>query len=334
MLSKNDIESKNIVFINILDGVKLSLSLGNIIIKDKETEEVKTKLSTHKVLAIFIVGNMTMTSQLLETCKKNAIQVVFMKSSLRPYINFGDIAEANYLVRYKQYTQAEQELKLAKVFIIAKTYNQHKLIKNLRNKTARQKEIVAKNTKLLDQLIEIQGLAEMMGIEGNIAKNFFTGYYGHLEDWKGRKPRIKQDPYNVVLDLGYSMLFNFVECFLRLFGFDLYKGFCHQTWYKRKSLVCDFVEPFRCIVDNQVRKSWNLGQFSRDDFGCKNEQFYIKKDKSKNYSKVLFAEIISYKLEIFEYVREFYRAFMRDKDIVDYPIFCYESRSVYAYSEL
>ncbi|AEE87815.1 CRISPR-associated protein Cas1 [Francisella cf. novicida Fx1] len=334
MFSKNDIESKNIVFINIFDGVKLSLSLGNIVIKDKETDEVKTKLSVHKVLVLFIVGNMTMTSQLLETCKKNAIQLVFMKNSFRPYLCFGDIAEANFLARYKQYSVVEQDISLARIFITSKIRNQHNLVKSLRDKTPEQQEIVKKNKQLIAELENTTSLAELMGIEGNVAKNFFKGFYGHLDSWQGRKPRIKQDPYNVVLDLGYSMLFNFVECFLRLFGFDLYKGFCHQTWYKRKSLVCDFVEPFRCIVDNQVRKSWNLGQFSVEDFGCKNEQFYIKKDKTKDYSKILFAEIISYKLEIFEYVREFYRAFMRGKEIAEYPIFCYETRRVYVDSQL
>ena len=334
MFSKDDINSKNIVFVNILEGIKLSLSLGNIVIKGKKTDEVKTKISTHKVLAIFIVGNMTITSQLLETCKKNAIHLVFMKSSFRAYLSIGDVAEANFLARYKQYNIHKQEIELAKIFIASKINNQHRLIKCLRNKTPEQKEIISKNQKLILGLENVSTLAEVMGIEGNIAKNFFKGFFGHLGNWQGRKPRIKQDPYNVILDLGYSMLFNFVECFLRLFGFDLYKGFCHQTWYKRKSLVCDFVEPFRCIVDNQVKKSWNLGQFSPEHFGCKNEQFYIKKDKAKDYSKILFAEIINYKLEIFEYVREFYRAFMRDKDIKEFPVFCYETRRIYAYSEL
>ncbi len=27
---------------------------------------------------------------------------------------------------------------------------------------------------------------------------------------------------NVTLDIGYSILFNFMECFIRMFGFDLY----------------------------------------------------------------------------------------------------------------
>lgn len=42
---------------------------------------------------------------------------------------------------------------------------------------------------------------------------------------------------------------------------DVYCGVLHTMFYMRKSLVCDVMEPFRAIVDEQVKKSLNLGQF-------------------------------------------------------------------------
>ena len=33
-------------------------------------------------------------------------------------------------------------------------------------------------------------------------------------DWLGRKPRVKSDYINAILDIGYTYLFNFVECCL------------------------------------------------------------------------------------------------------------------------
>jgi len=326
MFSKNDIQSKNIIFVNILDGVKLNMSLGNIVIKDKKTDEVKTKVSYHKVFALFVIGNMSITSQLIESCKKHGVQLIFLKQNFRPYLSFGDIAEANYLLRYKQY-HFSNDLDLARVIIGNKLFNQISTMKKIRNKSEEVQELIKKSDFLATKLKDIGSLSEMMGIEGNIAKNYFKVYLSHLDGWSGRKPRIKQDPYNVVLDIGYTMLFNFVECFLRLFGFDLYKGFCHQTWYKRKSLICDFVEPFRCIVDSQVRKSWNLKQFKKEDFGFKNAQYFLGRESSKAYSKILFTEISSYKLQIFEYVRKFYRAFMAEKALEEYPVFLYNKDS-------
>ena len=46
---------------------------------------------------------------------------------------------------------------------------------------------------------------------------------------------MKSDVLNVTLDIGYSILFNFMESFIRMFGFDLYVGVFHRLWFKRKS---------------------------------------------------------------------------------------------------
>lgn len=100
-----------------------------------------------------------------------------------------------------------------------------------------------------------------MGLEGTVAKAFFAAYFQDL-NWHGRHPRMKSDIINVVLDIGYTILFNFMESFLRMFGFDLYVGVYHRLWFKRKSLVCDLIEPFRCIVDHTVLLGFNRKQFS------------------------------------------------------------------------
>ena len=40
-----------------------------------------------------------------------------------------------------------------------------------------------------------------------------------------------------------------------LHAMDVYCGVLHTMFYMRKSLVCDVMEPFRAIVDEQVKKS-------------------------------------------------------------------------------
>ena len=55
------------------------------------------------------------------------------------------------------------------------------------------------------------------------------------------------------MDIGYTYLFNFIDALLRLYGFDTYLGFYHKEFYQRKSLVCDVVEPFRCIIDKNTK---------------------------------------------------------------------------------
>lgn len=129
---------------------------------------------------------------------------------------------------------------------------------------------------------------------------------------------------NVVLDMGYTLLFNYIECNLRLFGFDVYQGVLHQLWFKRKSLVCDFVEPFRCIIDKQVLISFNLGQFKKEHFSQNKMQYQLKTEYSREYHKILMSAIIEYKTPIFIYIRTYYRLFMKindEKCDYDFPMF-------------
>ena len=117
------------------------------------------------------------------------------------------------------------------------------------------------------------------------------------------------------------MLFNYIECFVRMFGFDVYMGVYHRLWFKRKSLICDLVEPFRCIIDRAVRIAYNRKQFSPNDFVVHKGEYRLKIDKNADYTKVFFDALILYKMDIFKYVRLYYRSFMQNKEISCYPKF-------------
>ena len=159
-----------------------------------------------------------------------------------------------------------------------------------------------------------------MGLEGYVAKAFFSAYYQDLE-WESRRPRAKCDVINSTLDIGYTILFNYIECFIRMFGFDVYMGIYHRLWFKRKSLVCDLVEPFRCIIDRTVRTAYNRKQFSKKDFSIHKGEYRLKIEKNPDYHKVFFDALIPYKMEIFKFIRSYYRCFMQEKNIHEYPKF-------------
>jgi len=117
------------------------------------------------------------------------------------------------------------------------------------------------------------------------------------------------------------MLFNYIECFVRMFGFDVYMGVYHRLWFKRKSLICDLVEPFRCIIDRAVRTAYSRKQFSQKDFVIHKGEYRLKIEKNTDYTKVFFDALIPYKMAIFKFVRSYYRCFMQNKEISKYPKF-------------
>lgn len=89
----------------------------------------------------------------------------------------------------------------------------------------------------------------------------------------------------------------------------------------RKSLVCDLVEPFRCLIDKQVRKAIHLEQCKAEDFLVDNGRYSLKWKCNAKYVGFLMVPILKYKVEIFLYVRDYYRAFMKGKASEDFPVF-------------
>ncbi|WP_442957496.1 CRISPR-associated endonuclease Cas1 [Prevotella sp.] len=117
------------------------------------------------------------------------------------------------------------------------------------------------------------------------------------------------------------MLFNYMECFLRMFGFDLYVGVYHRLWFKRKSLVCDLIEPFRCIIDHTTLLAFNRKQFSEKDFTLIKQEYRLKYEKCSDYYRVFYDALIERKSDVFKYVQHYYRCFMGCKSTQEYPIF-------------
>lgn len=333
MLTHSDIKYRQVVLLNPDELHHLCISQGNIVIKN-EDNDILTKLSRQQVLAILIIGNCTLTSVLIDHCQKNSIALIVLNYRLRPILFVSHFSEGNYLVRKRQYLiSSDDELWFAQQFVHSKLAGHIALLKSIRKKDDDLKQAIMTLNQYQKQSLGVNSIDELMGIEGNGAKLFFKYHFSQLKSisWQGRKPRLKLDPINVVLDIGYTLLFNYVECNLRLFGFDVYKGMLHQLWFKRKSLVCDLVEPFRCIIDKQVLNSFNLGQFKLEHFSQIKHQYQLDSKHHSEYNAILMQAIIQHKNEIYHYIREFYRLFMKYPDVQDkpFPVFDLFARDEY-----
>lgn len=323
MFTHKDIENKSLFVINGLEKQRLKVSAGRLMLENEETGKAITKLPFPKILALIIVGHTTITTALIEHCNKNGIPMVVMKPNFRPVFYFGNMAEANYLLRKQQFENSKGVLEIAQVIIQNKMNNQLQLLQKTREKSD---QILASKTIIenaCQEVFKAIDYRELMGLEGRAAKAFFKAYF-EFSEWNSRQPRVKTNSLNATLDIGYTMLFNYMDCMLRLFGFDPYMGVYHQLWFRRKSLVCDLMEPFRCIIEHQIRKSLKYGTFKPSDFQIKKSAYYLKSEMKKIYIKVFFEAIIAHKSAIYKFVQQYYRCFMGKKSVTNYPIFNYE----------
>lgn len=324
MFTHKDIEFRTIFVINCLKERNLRVSNGELLLEEKientDKSKILTKLPFQKILALFIVGDIKITTPLIEKCHKFGVALVVVKPSFRPVFYWANSAEANFVLHQRQYDYPKDDISIAKVIVSNKIRNQITALKSTRRHDTLTTQAIDTMSGKLEILSSILEYDVLMGVEGSAAKLFFHAFYQDFE-WHQRRPRTKCDALNATMDIGYTMLFNFIECFLRMFGFDLYVGVYHRMWFKRKSLVCDIMEPFRPIIDKAIRTAWNRKQFNEKDFVVRKGEYVLKREKNGDYCRVFFDAMIPYKISVFKYVQSYYRCFMGRKSEVQYPSF-------------
>jgi len=242
-----------------------------------------------------------------------------MSASFKTYDTIGHRTEGNFILRKRQYDY--DKIDLAKHIVSNKIRNQIDTLNLQRWKDNKMREDITSLERYVSSVKDYDGdFRGLMGIEGSASRIYFRNNFS-MDTWAGRKPRIKTDFINSTLDIGYTILFNLVDAMLGLYGFDTYKGFYHREFYMRRSLVCDMVEPFRPLIDWQVRKAINLGQCKTEDFTVSDGRFLLNMEKNKDYLNFLMKPLLASKGEIFTYFQNFYRAFMKGRSAPDFPMF-------------
>lgn len=324
MFTNKDITYRTIFVINCIRERTIRVSNGELLLEEQEEDSDKmktlTKLPFQKILALFIIGHIRITTPLIEKCHKFGVALVVMKPSLRPVFFWADSAEANFLLRKRQYEFQKDDISIAKTIVENKIRNQLKALSDTRRKDEHTKQAQSILLGSIDTINDVNDYNSLMGLEGVAAKAFFSAFYQDF-DWHQRKPRTKCDALNATLDIGYTILFNYIECFLRMFGFDLYVGIYHRMWFKRKSLVCDIMEPLRPIIDKATRTAWNRSQFTEKDFLIQKGEYRLRYENNATYCRVYFDALMPHKNDVFKYVQSYYRCFMGRKSVKEYPMF-------------
>lgn len=321
MLSLPDFREKQIIFAVLNHGEKMQFSNGNLIVRDSDGN-IKIQATCYRLFCVFVVGSLTITDKLLQNSRKFGFSIFFLNSSLKTYGAWNSGAEGNFVLRGKQYKYKGDEI--SQFLVKNKISNQIRALSVIRYKDYETLKAIESAKKYLEALNnEKFSNEELLSIEGNTAKIYFKAMFGEF-GFKNRRPRIKTDILNLLLDIGYTLLFNLAEAMLSVYGFDLYKGVYHKTFFQRKSLVCDIVEPFRCIIDYRIRKAYKLNQIKDDDFSKVNNAYVLYGKESKKYVSFLMEGLLKYKEDIFKFVQNYYRTFMKEESIEKYKEFKYK----------
>lgn len=312
MLQFPDFEEKQILFIESFETKNINFENENLVIK--EDWNIKNKVSLYKIFAIFLIGETTLSSVIIRKFQDFWITLVLLKQNFLPYLVIWSETEWNFILRKKQYEKTDEEMfYIAKEIILLKTKNQLSLLSNFRDKSETLKIEIQKTKEIIKKIPNAENPESLLWYEWNVSKIFFWSYFESI-GWYKRAPRTKIDIPNLLLDIWYTYLFHFIEALLRLYWFDNYYGVYHRTWYQRKSLALDIMEPFRCIIDKALLKAYNLWQINKKDFNFRNWQYELDWKISKKYTRIFLQAIMENKKEMFYFVKEYYKYFMKGRN--------------------
>ena len=120
MFTHKDIEMRTIFVVNCIEHDRsLRVNNGELMLEEIEGDKKKTltKFPFQKLLALFIIGHITVTTPLIDKCKKYGVALVVMKPNLRPVFFWANSAEANYLLRKRQFEYSTEDLSIAKCIV-------------------------------------------------------------------------------------------------------------------------------------------------------------------------------------------------------------------------
>ncbi len=144
---------------------------------------------------------------------------------------------------------------------------QETLLTHLRKHRKRHAELLDDRRARIAALAEsVRALAEegraigevadtLRGLEGTAGRLYFQTLSALMPQdyaFSGRSYRPATDPFNAFLNYAYGVLYSRVEKALMIAGLDPYVGFLHRDDYNQKSMVFDFIEPYRVHADYTV----------------------------------------------------------------------------------
>ena len=218
-------------------SAKLDYQLGYLVVRKDVT--VKVHISEISILIIESTA-VSLTAALLNELMKKKIKVIFCdekrnpSSELLPYYGSHDTSAK---IR-EQIKWSEQEKTVIWTEIVTE---------KIRKQADTLDQYGKSEVKLLRKYIEEIEYGDATNREGHAAKVYFNALFGM--DFT----RTEENSINAALNYGYGILLSAFNREIVMNGYITQIGLFHNNMFNQFNLGSDLMEPFRSIVDQQVK---------------------------------------------------------------------------------
>jgi group II intron reverse transcriptase/maturase/CRISPR-associated endonuclease Cas1 len=285
-------------------------SYGNTIIiqgsyKEINTHQNQLKISENEkniacypwqqIQSIILIGKHQITTASLQNALEFEKNIYFLKSNGQ----FQGTLYSHHAYNKKLYLQQifafdnqQFALNTAQKVIQQKSIQQYKLLKKNQSKAIKPiQRYINAIQKYIEKIPNSQSIEKLMAIEGLIANNYYKAYQQFIPQeyqFTQRNKRPPKDPINILLSLGYTMLYNYTDSLITIQGLNPFCGYMHKARGNHKTLASDQMEPYRTKIDQTILKLINQKQIKYNDFyKTSNNVIQFNPDKRKIYLQAI-----------------------------------------------
>lgn len=267
---------------------------GNLKKKDnslifKASNKENTYIPIEEVDSIYLLGEHTFNTKLINFLSKKGICVHFFNyygfytGSFYPkeQLNSGFL----FVEQVKHYIDYDKRLKIAKEILNGAASN---IYRNVRYYNERGRELGAyleKINKLKKDLSNCSSIEELMGVEGNIRKTYYSTFNLIINQEINFEKRVKNPPDNMINSLiSFCNMMVYTSVLSEIYHTQLSPlvSFLHQPGERRFSLSLDIAEIFKpLIADRLIFSILNKNKISKDDFSKELNYIYLNEKAKK-----------------------------------------------------
>ena len=234
----------------------------------KEGEVHKQQFPAHKVSAILMHKGAALSTDAVALALKHNVDMLFLEFDGTPYgrvwhTKLGSTTRIRK--RQLEVSLDQRGLEAIKEWLGQKLNNQATFLKDLKKHRSALSDTLDSRIRIIEKMSgniqEVLGentsqvADSIRGWEGTAGRSYFEALSLALPErhrFQGRSYRPAQDAFNAFLNYAYGMLYGITEKSLIIAELDPYVGFLHRDDYNQKSLVYDFIEPYRVYAERVV----------------------------------------------------------------------------------
>ena len=235
--------------VNVLSISKLDLKLNYLVVR---TENKITKINLSEILTLIVESTaVSLTAALLNEMIRRKIKIIFCDEKRNPsseLIGYYGSSDTSLRVRSQiAWNDEIKELIWAEI-VKEKIGNQSKIIK----------KFSLNNYELMQEYVNEVKLNDSDNREAYAAKVYFNSLFGKSFS------RSTNCSINSALNYGYMIMLSAFNREIVSSGYLTMLGIHHKNMFNQFNLSCDFIEPFRVLVDEKVYLNM-LDKFEKEE---------------------------------------------------------------------